>query len=196
MDFREFLLNEQRAYLGQKVGDILTAVQDLRDDAKSMGSKNLVRYAEKVVNQIRRVLHTHWSREETKHLKALQKVGVALMKAIEERDDLEGTITSASQELEKLSGRLGVPLHQLGTSTKDMSGPENAPDEEDTPPEHSGKGSQSGQQPPGGPQAPPPPGGGSLPGTPPGLQPMGAPAPGGPPAGANPVGAPPSPLGL
>ena len=33
MNFNLYLLNEQRGYLGQKVGDILTAVQNLHDDA-------------------------------------------------------------------------------------------------------------------------------------------------------------------
>ena len=41
LTFKTFLLNEQQAYLAQKVGNILSAVQDLKNDAKTMGSKNL-----------------------------------------------------------------------------------------------------------------------------------------------------------
>lgn len=124
MEFKEFLLFESRVVLGQKVGDILTAVHDLGSDSKSMGSRNLVRYSEKVVNQIRRILHQHWPREDTKYLKSLQKVAVAIMKAIEEKDDLEAVIGSAGQELEHLAKKLGVPIHRLGVPEKQDQGPE------------------------------------------------------------------------
>ena len=118
MRFKEFLLNEQRAYLGQKVGDILTAAQELRDDSKHMGTRDLTRFSEKIVNQIRRILHSQWPREEKKHLIHLQKIGVAIMKAIDERDDLPQTISSAAGELENLSGKLGVPIHKMAGDDK------------------------------------------------------------------------------
>lgn len=118
MRFKDFLILEQKAYLGEKVGDILTAAQELRDDSRHMGTRDLVRFSEKIVNQIRRILHSQWPREEKKHLKTLQKVGVALMKAIEEKDDLPTIISSSSSELEKLSGKLGVPIHKISGPDK------------------------------------------------------------------------------
>lgn len=114
--FKQFILNESQAYLGQKVGDILTAVQELNDDAPNMGSRDLIRFSERIVNQIRRVLHSNWPREEKKHLAVLQKVGVALMKAIEEKDDLQGVISSSNSMLEKLVSDLGVPIHKLAVT--------------------------------------------------------------------------------
>lgn len=116
MRFKEFLLNEQQAYLGLKVGDILTATQELRDDAKNMGSRDLTRFSQRIVNQIRRILHSNWPREEKKHLKVLQKAGVALMKAIEEKDDLGNAISGVSSILEKLVANLGVPINKLASS--------------------------------------------------------------------------------
>lgn len=121
MQFKQFLLNETRSYLGQKVGDILTAAHELRDDSKNMGSRDLTRFSERIVNQIRRILHSHWPKEEKKHLLTLQKVAVAIMKAIEEKDDLHGTIAGAAAELEKLTADLGVPIHRLGSSPKAQS---------------------------------------------------------------------------
>lgn len=115
--FREFLLTEQRAYLGEKVGDILTAAQELNSDSKHMGSRDLNRFAERLADRIRTILKTQWPRENTKHLLALQKVGVALMKAIEDKGDLHGTVAGAVAALEKLSGQLGTPLHKLGPTT-------------------------------------------------------------------------------
>jgi hypothetical protein len=124
MRFKQFLLNESQAYLGQKVGDILTAAQELRDDANNMGTRDLTRFSERIVNQIRRILHSNWPREEKKHLLTLQKVGVALMKSIEEKDDLPGTIAGCAASLEKLVGNLGVPIHKLATT-------DTAPEEDD-----------------------------------------------------------------
>ena len=131
LSFKSFLLNENRAYLGQKVGDILTAAHELRDDAKNMGTRDLTRFSERIVNQIRRILHSHWPREEHKNLEALQKVGVAIMKAIEEKDDLPGVISGACSELEKVSSKLGVPINKFAKpdkaepseSPKGISGP-------------------------------------------------------------------------
>lgn len=169
MEFKDFILHEHRVYLGQKVGDILTAVHDLRDDAKSMGSRNLVRYSEKVANQIRRILHSHWPREDHKFLKPLQKVGVAIMKAIEEKDDLEQVIAGAATELERLAGKLGVPLHKLGIPEKEEQGP----------PQEKAQTSQPQQD-----NAPP--------GPPPGVAPPGPVTTGPAPAGENPIGQPPT----
>lgn len=118
MNFKDFLIVEQRAYLGQKIGDVLTAAQQLRDDSKHMGTRDLTRFSEKIVNQIRRILHSQWPREEKKHLMSLQKIGVAIMKAIDERDDLPSVISSASASLEELSGKLGVPVHRLASPEK------------------------------------------------------------------------------
>jgi hypothetical protein len=125
MRFKQFILNEATAYLGQKVGDILTAAQELRDDANNMGTRDLTRFAERIVNQIRRILHSNWPREEKKHLLSLQKVGVALMKSIEDKDDLPGTIAGSVTALEKLVADLGIPIHKLATSDK-------APEEDDS----------------------------------------------------------------
>lgn len=125
MRFKQFILNESKAYLGQKVGDILTAAQELRDDANNMGTRDLTRFSERIVNQIRRILHSNWPREEKKHLLTLQKVGVALMKSIEEKDDLPGTVAGCASSLEKLVANLGVPIHKLATT-------DSAPEEDDT----------------------------------------------------------------
>jgi hypothetical protein len=116
MKFKQFLLNESKAYLGQKVGDILTAVQELNNDAANMGTRDLIRFSERIVNQIRRILHSDWPKEETKYLTTLQKVGVALMRSIEEKDDLPGTIAGSSSVLEKLVANLGTPINKFATT--------------------------------------------------------------------------------
>ena len=178
--FKTFLLNEDAAYLGQKVGDILNASQELADQGPSMGTRHQVRDAETLVNQIRRILHSDWKKEEEKHLKVLQKIGVAIMRAIEEKDDLMGIMQAANQELTKLQDDIGSPQHALGTpegkekapSGKDdaLSEPQGSDEKKQAPP-------QDQQQPP---SEGPPVNPGAEPGAmpPPGGQPGQMPAPG------------------
>ena len=113
MDFKQYLITENTNFLGQKVGDILTASQELRDDSENMGTKDLVAFSKRIVSQIRRILHSEWNKEDRKYLKVLQKVGVAIMKSIDDKNDIVGTIASATAELEKLTSKIGVPLHKL-----------------------------------------------------------------------------------
>lgn len=114
--FKWFLLNENSAYLGQKVGDIVNALTDLKDNTKGMGTRHLIKSAEGIVHQIRRILHSNWPKDQDKHLKSLQKVGVAIMKAIEEKDDLESIISSGADELQKISGKMGMPINDIGVN--------------------------------------------------------------------------------
>ena len=134
MRFKDFLLNENRAYLAQKVGDILTAIQELRDDAPNMGTRDLTQYSMRIVNLIRRILHSSWPKEEQPNLLGLQKAAVAIMKSIDEKDDLPGTITAVASLMEKLVGDLGVPINKLTPTetpqtqdAKSTAGTENAP---------------------------------------------------------------------
>lgn len=116
--FKEFLLNENQAYLSQKIGDVLSALHELKD-SKSLGSRDLTRFSERIVSQIRRILHSNWSKEDQKYLKALQKVGVAIMKSIEEKDNLAEIIAGSADLVEKLVSKLGMPINKLA-STDDL----------------------------------------------------------------------------
>jgi hypothetical protein len=111
--FKTFLLNEQRNYLGRKVAGVLTPMQELQDDMQNMGARHLIRMAEKIVNEIRKILHSHWETHQQKHLKELQRVAVALQKSIDEKGDLREIIPSATQSLQTLSGKLGVKVNNL-----------------------------------------------------------------------------------
>lgn len=117
--FRDFLLNEDHAYLGQKVGDILTALHDLVENGSGMGTRQLMFHAESVVRQIRSILHSSWSKDEQKYLPVLQKVGVAIMKAMDgknkEKQDLNAIIQGAADEIEKLTHAMGSPQNNLGS---------------------------------------------------------------------------------
>ncbi len=119
MGFKNYLLTEQRDYFASRVADILTAVHELVSAGKQVGARQLLRHTEGVVNQIRKILHTTWPRTNFKHLRKLQKCGVALMKTIDEKGDLRETLNSVRHELEQLSGKLGQPINDLGVGEKE-----------------------------------------------------------------------------
>lgn len=111
--FRMFLLNEERVYLSTKIGDILTALQELNKDAPNMGKRHLMRLIKNIVRQIRRILHSSWTFEEQQYLKVLQKTGVALMKGLDTNEDLPTLVSSAVSEIESLSEKMGEPINNL-----------------------------------------------------------------------------------
>lgn len=111
--FKTFLLTEERVYLGTKVGDILTALQQLNTDAPNMGKRHLIRTIKNVVRQIRRILHSSWTFEEESYLKTMQKVGVALMKGLDDNEDLPTLVQSCTDEIQKLSDKIGEPANNL-----------------------------------------------------------------------------------
>lgn len=119
MEFKNFILNENKAYFGQRVGDILNALQDLNDSAENMGARHLVSNAETIVNQMRRIIHTHWSQSEESNLIILQKCGVAIMKAIEEKDDLIPVLKACQQHVEEIIGEKETSINDLEVEKED-----------------------------------------------------------------------------
>jgi hypothetical protein len=182
-EFKDFLLNEDKAYLGQQIGNILSATQDLVQNSKGMGTRQLVRSSETIVNQMRRILHTHWPQQHEDDLKRLQKAAVAIAKSIEDKDSLEEILQGAAQELEGLMGDMDSPVNQLGSPPE-----QDQPKEEPTEP----TGEPQGEAPQTPPEAAP-----AAPMAPqaPGMAP-GAPAPGMAPAAPMGAGMPPAAPGM
>jgi hypothetical protein len=93
-----------------------------------MGNRALIRACQGIVNQIRRILHGRWEDEDLQYLKQLQKIGVAIMKAIDDNTEMEEVIVSATTELEELLNKLQMPINSLGT--EEMDDTEEEPSEE------------------------------------------------------------------
>jgi hypothetical protein len=113
--FKNFLINENKYYLGQKVGDILSALQSLSEDAPNLGNRALIRASQGIINQIRRVVHGRWDDEDLNSLKSLQKVGVAICKAIDEKSDMSGILAGAVAVIEKITQDSEVPVNDLAS---------------------------------------------------------------------------------
>jgi hypothetical protein len=73
----------------------------------------------RIVNQIRAIIHDQWGDVATPFLPILQRVGVAMMKAIEEKGDINEVLASAGEELENIMKKLGVPINQIGSGLDD-----------------------------------------------------------------------------
>jgi hypothetical protein len=126
MKFRDFLINEaqirlddDKAFFGQKVGNILTAVHELKEDGKAIGMRKMTKLTLNIVNQIRIILHGQWGMMEQPFLKRLQKAGVALMKCIDEKGDLNEVISAVADELSAIMEDLGVPVNDFGNDLED-----------------------------------------------------------------------------
>lgn len=151
MRFRDYLLNEDASFLNEKIGDLTNAMQNLLDNSEGMGKRQVVTASEKIVNQIRTILHTHWAKKDTQYLASLQKVGVAIMNAIEEKDDLNDIMTASVEELQKLSDNIGAPINTLASPKESPTENESLPPSEG---ESSPKSKSPEQQPPEGAQMP------------------------------------------
>lgn len=116
MQFRQYLLTEETNYLAQKIGDILSATQSLAQDASNLGTRQLVKSSQRIVDQIRKILHDSWSDKEERALKELQKVGVAISKAIDSNGDLEEILNTSVEVLQNATEELKSPINNLETT--------------------------------------------------------------------------------
>jgi len=118
MMFKEFLINENKVLLYQRVGDILNALQDLAENYKGLGARRAAEAAKNIVNVIRSSIlqNNKWPNSEINNLKTLQSCAVALMKSIEENtqeNDLETSINKCIKILQKIISQTDVPINQM-----------------------------------------------------------------------------------
>ena len=115
-NFREYVLNENKVYLAKEIGDVLNSTQELSDEVNKIGTRNLVRYSQIIVNKCRGILQGHWGNENRKFLKVLQRCAVALAKSIDESDDFEATIKKVISNLQARIKKMGVPINAFQVS--------------------------------------------------------------------------------
>ena len=117
-NFREFVLNENKVYLAKEIGDVLNSSQELSDEVNKIGTRNLVRYGQIIVNKSRGILQGHWGNENRKFLKTLQKCAVALAKSIDENDNIEEVLKSTIEALKKVINKMGIPINAFQITEK------------------------------------------------------------------------------
>lgn len=116
MGFYRFLLNEGKLFLSEKIGDVLTAMQNLSQDMQSMGSREILNICDDIVSKIRKILHGHWEESEVKYLKVMQKIAVALCKSSENgAEEVREIVISCVSELENLIDKIGEPINKIAS---------------------------------------------------------------------------------
>lgn len=120
ISFKDFLIRETQEFLGKEIGRILSSLQSLSDDAKKIGAEKLVEYVKTLISDIQSIVGGHWLPEDIKYLLDLQKVGVALSKSLDEKNDLHGTLQSSAEQLKATLKNMGVPVNDLGITGKDQ----------------------------------------------------------------------------
>lgn len=116
MKFKEYLLNENKSILSQRIGDILNALQDLADDPKNINKKQK---AENIVVQIRRILHTKWPSNQEGNLLVLRRCAVNIMMSIDPKRqsetnlDLDAVIKASINAIQQIIKNLDAPINQI-----------------------------------------------------------------------------------
>jgi len=110
MEFKDFLLSENKSDFAVKVGDILSSLQDIYSDIDVMSKKDVFVYVINIVNKIRPLLKKDIG---LNYLKILQKIATALMKDYDEKNDPKDNIYSSIKELESLLSSVGLPINKI-----------------------------------------------------------------------------------
>lgn len=135
--FKNFLLVENEQFLATQINDVLSALQDLQEEIENIGTRNLVKTSQVIANNIRNIIKSHWEIASDKPLISLQKCGVAILKAIQEKSDLKDIIPSLIEELQKTIDEMGQPVNKIGSPSTPSK------EEKEKTPELSGSGDLS-----------------------------------------------------
>jgi len=112
MRFKDFLLKENEDnYLEVKIGDILSALQNMLEDSGVMSKKDVSNNLISVANKIKPLLNS--GNKNLKALKTLQKVAVAICSGVDNGDDPKTIIQICTTELESLLSGSGSTINKI-----------------------------------------------------------------------------------
>ena len=112
MRFKEFLLKENEDnYLEVKIGDILSALQNMLEDSGVMSKKDVSDNLVSVANKIKPLLNS--GNKNLKALKTLQKVAVAIYSGVDNGEDPKTIIQICTTELESLLSGSGSTINKI-----------------------------------------------------------------------------------
>lgn len=112
-NFKQFLLLENEQFLAVQMNNVLQDLQDLQDEIENIGTKNLVKTSQLIANNIRNIIKSHWEISTNKPLVSLQKCGVAILKAIQEKSDLKDVFPSLIEEIQKAISQMKEPVNRI-----------------------------------------------------------------------------------
>ena len=120
MNFKEFLLTENKSDLGEKLGYILNSIENLAQDIDKQGTKLNV-FAEDIVSRVKGILRSDWPSELKQYLIQIRNAITIVCKSLDgsNKMPLPDALKSFSEELKKIAQSLGSPINDIASpSTK------------------------------------------------------------------------------
>lgn len=112
MEFKDFLINENKTLFSQRLGDILNSLQELSSDPKSISKKESVKT---IASQIRSnfLRGQKWPGDLKYQINMLVTIAFNLLKSVdpqvENRPDVDVVINSSIINIEQMNKRLSIP---------------------------------------------------------------------------------------
>ncbi len=115
INFKNYLLSENKVLFSQRVGDIMNGLQELIDNPVNIGKD---KGAKQIVDQIRsKILKTKWSSKLEGNLRTLQNCAANILMSLdpkrENRPDLNQVLSSCLKTLQQMSSNLDAPINNL-----------------------------------------------------------------------------------
>ena len=126
--FKNYLILENEQFLAVQINNVLEDLQNLQDEIESIGTRNLVRTATIIANNIRNIIKSPWEISDKKALFSLQKCGVAVLKSIEEKSDLKELIPELVNEIQTALGYLKEPVNKIASPSAKTAKEEPTPE--------------------------------------------------------------------
>lgn len=116
MRFKDFLLNEDRTSLAERIGDILSALQELAPVAEKKTQASLSA-AKSIVAQIRNIVRNTDPKDNKEVMDKMVDTGVMLSKSVDGTGDktLPEAANTAISDLKKVVAKLGAPINTIAS---------------------------------------------------------------------------------
>ena len=115
MNFKDFLINENKMDLGIKIGDILNSITALSVDMDKQGKKLNV-FAEDIISRVQAILRSGWSPELKQYLQQIRNAVIEVCKSLDGSSEkpLPDALKVFSAGLQKIAVNLGTPINDIG----------------------------------------------------------------------------------
>lgn len=120
INFKNYLLIENKALFSQRLGDIMNALQELIENPVKIGKD---KSAKKIADEIRsRFLKTKWSSSLEGNLLILRNCAANILMSLdpkkENRKDLDVVLRACLSKLNQISNNLESPINNIITPEK------------------------------------------------------------------------------
>lgn len=115
INFKNYLLIENKTLFSQRLGDIMNALQELLNNPIKIGKD---KSAKKIADEIRsRFLKTKWSSSLEGNLIILRNCAANILMSLdpkkENRKDLESVLKACLNKLQQMSSNLDAPINNI-----------------------------------------------------------------------------------